>query len=116
MAGSEHPDAILLDAMMPGLDGPATLRRLRGAAATASIPVVFLTGSVQEVERAGYIAMGAAGWHICIDVLDRSLAGHPIGRAVGPAAMQIDGFQRLHAEYAKQFKVEMPSWSTSTES
>lgn len=63
-----------------------------------------------------YIAMGAAGWHISIDVLDRALAGKPIGRAVGPAAMKIDGFQRLHAEYSKQFKVEMPSWSTSTES
>jgi uncharacterized protein YndB with AHSA1/START domain len=60
-----------------------------------------------------YIAMGAAGWHISIDVLERSLAGEPIGRAVGPAAMQIDGFQRLHAEYAKQFGVEMPSWSAS---
>jgi uncharacterized protein YndB with AHSA1/START domain len=60
-----------------------------------------------------YIAMGAAGWHICIDVMERSLAGEPIGRAVGPAAMQIDGFQRLHAEYAKQFGVEMPSWSST---
>jgi uncharacterized protein YndB with AHSA1/START domain len=57
-----------------------------------------------------YIAMGAAGWHISIDVMERSLAGEPIGRAVGPAAMQIDGFQRLHAEYAKQFGVEMPKW------
>jgi len=61
-----------------------------------------------------FIAMGAAGWHISIDVLERSLAGEPIGRAVGPAAMRIDGFQRLHAEYAKQFGVEMPSWSTSS--
>jgi uncharacterized protein YndB with AHSA1/START domain len=60
-----------------------------------------------------YIAMGAAGWHIGIDVLERSLAGEPIGRAVGPAAMQIDGFQRLHAEYAKQFGVEMPSWTST---
>ena len=57
-----------------------------------------------------FIAMGAAGWHISIDVLERSLAGEPIGRAVGPAAMKIDGFQRLHAEYAQQFGVEMPKW------
>lgn len=54
----------------------------------------------------GFIAMGAAGWHICFDVLDRSLAGHPIGRIVGPDAMQFAGWQRLHAEYAKQFGVE----------
>lgn len=50
-----------------------------------------------------YIAMGAAGWHISIDVLDRLLAGRPIGRIVGPDAMKFDGWQRLHAEYAKQF-------------
>jgi len=58
-----------------------------------------------------FIAMGAAGWHICFDVLDRLLAGQPIGRMVGPAAMQFEGWQRLHAEYAKQFGVEIPSWS-----
>ena len=56
----------------------------------------------------GYIAMGAAGWHICFDVLDRHLAGNPIGRLVGPAAMKFDGWQRLNAEYAKQFGVGKP--------
>jgi uncharacterized protein YndB with AHSA1/START domain len=50
-----------------------------------------------------YISMGAAGWHICFDVLERSLDGHPIGRIVGPDAMKFDGWQRLTAEYAKQF-------------
>lgn len=50
-----------------------------------------------------YIAMGAAGWHICLDVLDHSLAGTPIGRIVGPEAMKFGGWQRLHAEYAQQF-------------
>jgi uncharacterized protein YndB with AHSA1/START domain len=52
-----------------------------------------------------YIAMGAAGWHICFDVLDRMLAGNPIGRIVGPDAMKFGGWQRLHAEYAKRFGV-----------
>ncbi len=50
-----------------------------------------------------YIAMGAAGWHICIDVLDRVLDGEPIGRIVGPDAMKFGGWQRLNAEYAQQF-------------
>ena len=50
-----------------------------------------------------YIAMGAAGWHICFDVLDRALAGQPMGRVAGPDAMKIGEWQRLHAEYAKQF-------------
>src|SRR5204863_9447661 len=53
-----------------------------------------------------FIAMGAAGWHICLDVLDRLVAGHPIGRIVGPEAMKFDGWQRLHAEYKKQFGLE----------
>jgi uncharacterized protein YndB with AHSA1/START domain len=50
-----------------------------------------------------FIAMGAAGWHICIDVLDRLLDGAPIGRIVGPEAMKFDGWQRLDAEYAARF-------------
>jgi uncharacterized protein YndB with AHSA1/START domain len=50
-----------------------------------------------------YIAMGAAGWHICLDVLDHLLADQPIGRLVGPDAMKFGGWQRLHGEYAKQF-------------
>jgi uncharacterized protein YndB with AHSA1/START domain len=59
----------------------------------------------------GFISMGAAGWHICLDVLDRALSGQPIGRIVGPDAMKFGGWQRLNAEYAKQFGVEAPSWS-----
>ncbi len=53
-----------------------------------------------------YISMGAAGWHICFDVLDRLLAAEPIGRIVGPDAMKFGGWQRLNAEYAKQFSGE----------
>jgi uncharacterized protein YndB with AHSA1/START domain len=57
-----------------------------------------------------FISMGAAGWHICFDVLDRLLAGEPLGRMVGPDAMKFGGWRRLNAEYAKQFGVEAPSW------
>ena len=55
-----------------------------------------------------FISMGAAGWHICLDVLDQRLGGTPIGRIVGPDAMKFDGWQRLNAEYAKQFNTETP--------
>ncbi|HEY2404425.1 MAG TPA: SRPBCC family protein [Polyangiaceae bacterium] len=58
----------------------------------------------------GFIAMGAAGWHICFDVMDRFLAGQPIGRLAGPDAMKVGSWQRLLAEYAKQFGVELPAW------
>jgi uncharacterized protein YndB with AHSA1/START domain len=50
-----------------------------------------------------FIAMGAAGWHICFDVLDHLLGGTPIGRIVGPEVMKFDGWRRLNAEYARQF-------------
>jgi len=56
-----------------------------------------------------FISWGAAGWHISFDVLERLLAGKPIGRIVGPEAMKF-GWQRLNAEYAKQFGIEMPNW------
>ena len=57
-----------------------------------------------------FISMGAAGWHVCFDVLDHLLDGTPIGRIVGPDALKFGGWQRLNAEYAQQFGVEAPSW------
>ena len=59
----------------------------------------------------GFIAWGAAGWHLCFDVLDRFLAGEPIGRIVGGDALKLAGWQRLTTEYGRQFGVEAPSWS-----
>jgi len=55
-----------------------------------------------------YISMGAAGWHICIDVLDHLLAGDPLGRIVAGDAMAF-GWPRLNKEYAKQFGIEAQS-------
>ncbi|HEY1241500.1 MAG TPA: SRPBCC family protein [Bryobacteraceae bacterium] len=56
-----------------------------------------------------FISWGAAGWHISFDVLDRLLAGDPIGRIAGADAMKFSGWQRLTAEYAKQFGVDAPA-------
>ena len=56
-----------------------------------------------------FISMGAAGWHICLDVLDRQLDGRPVGRIVGAEAMKFD-WKRLNAEYATQFGVATPDW------
>jgi uncharacterized protein YndB with AHSA1/START domain len=56
-----------------------------------------------------FIAWGAAGWHICFDVLEQLLGGEPIGRIVGPDAMKFSGWQRLTAEYSKQFGIEKTS-------
>jgi len=56
-----------------------------------------------------FISMGAAGWHICFDVLDRLLSGNPIGRIVGADARKFGGWQRLSAEYARLFAMETPN-------
>jgi uncharacterized protein YndB with AHSA1/START domain len=56
-----------------------------------------------------FVSWGAAGWHICLDVMDRDLAGVPIGRIVGGEAMKFS-WQRLNTEYAEQFGMKAPSW------
>lgn len=53
------PDLILLDVMMPGMDGPTTLARLRESPALAETPVVFMTAKVQPQEVAALRALGA---------------------------------------------------------
>lgn len=51
-----------------------------------------------------YVSMGAAGWHICLDVMVRFVDGDPIGRLVGPELMKDERWQRLNSEYAKLFR------------
>jgi two-component system OmpR family response regulator len=60
-AERERPDLILLDVMMPGMDGPTTLSALQAHASLADIPVIFMTAKVQEREIARYLGLGAAG-------------------------------------------------------
>lgn len=52
-------DLLLLDVMMPGMDGPSTLKALRELPATAHTPVIFMTAKVQASEVAGYKGLGA---------------------------------------------------------
>jgi uncharacterized protein YndB with AHSA1/START domain len=61
-----------------------------------------------QINRA-WISAGAAGWHICFEVLERLLDGQPLGRMVGPELMKFDGWQRLNTDYAKQFGIENPA-------
>jgi CheY-like chemotaxis protein len=55
------PDLVMLDVMMPGMDGPATLAALRKLPAGAAVPVIFMTAKVQQAEIDGYRKLGAAG-------------------------------------------------------
>ncbi|HTF44863.1 MAG TPA: SRPBCC family protein [Terriglobales bacterium] len=90
----------------------------------AEVPAVLEYGDIRwELEAFGggtrltlwhnidrrFISWGAAGWHICFDVLDRLLSGTPIGRIAGHEAMKFGGWQRLNSEYARQFRVENPA-------
>jgi len=59
MAGEQHPDAIVLDAMMPVMDGHEVLRRLRSQDDTAAIPVIMLTARKQERDILGALELGA---------------------------------------------------------
>ncbi|MDH3285541.1 MAG: response regulator [Acidobacteriota bacterium] len=56
-----QPDLILLDVMMPEMDGPSTLKELRKIQELSTVPVVFMTAKVQPHERERYLALGAVG-------------------------------------------------------
>lgn len=61
LAGNCAPDAILLDVMMPDLDGPGTLRTLQSQETNRSIPVIFLTAKVQAADRDSFLQLGVRG-------------------------------------------------------
>jgi CheY-like chemotaxis protein len=57
-AAEQHPDAILLDVMMPGMDGPTTFKQLRSNPDTARIPVLLLTAKVQGTDQRRFADLG----------------------------------------------------------
>lgn len=61
VADAFAPQLLLLDVMMPGMDGPTTLARLRERASTRDVPVIFMTAKVQAAEVEHYKALGALG-------------------------------------------------------
>lgn len=61
MVGTLRPDVILMDVMMPDLDGPATFRLLQKDPASRSIPVILLTAKVQPGDRRQFEALGVRG-------------------------------------------------------
>ncbi|MDP8909947.1 MAG: response regulator [Chloroflexota bacterium] len=61
LAAAHRPDAILLDVMMPELDGPATVVALRDDPATRNIPVVLLTAKVQAADRQRFSQLAISG-------------------------------------------------------
>ncbi|MDA8282392.1 MAG: response regulator [Actinomycetota bacterium] len=80
-AVAERPDAVLLDVMMPGLDGPGTLARLQADPATAAIPVVFLTAKVRQSEQQQWVDRGAAG--VLVKPFDPMLLASQVAEVLG---------------------------------
>jgi len=58
VAQDQRPDAILLDVMMPDMDGSSTLQQLRSNTSTTAIPVIFLTAKVQDSDRKRFAEIG----------------------------------------------------------
>jgi CheY-like chemotaxis protein len=61
IAAAEQPDAILMDVMMPGVDGPTTFASMQQNPAVAHIPVLLLTAKVQGVDQRRFAGLGLAG-------------------------------------------------------
>lgn len=80
-AETEQPDAILLDVMMPELDGPGTLECLRALEATKHIPVIFLTAKIQPADRQHLASLGAAA--VMAKPFDPNRLGRDIADALG---------------------------------
>ena len=81
LASEQLPDCILLDVMMPDLDGPATLRILKSNSQTEHIPVIFLTSKAQVSEREKLSQFGVAG--VLTKPFDPMQLGNQIGKILG---------------------------------
>jgi len=78
----EHPDVVLLDWMMPELDGPDTLARLRADDATRHLPVIFMTAKSQGFEVDRGLKLGATGY--IIKPFDALTLGQQVKAILGP--------------------------------
>ncbi len=77
------PDLILLDVLMPGMDGFEVCRQLKKNAATASIPVLFVTGTAEQEDVAKGLSLGAEGF--LTKPLDPAQLIEAVGRTIGTA-------------------------------
>jgi len=99
VAAEWRPDIILLDVMMPGLDGPATLAQLRQNAETAHFPVVFMTARTRARETDRFRSLGAVG--VIPKPFDPMTLAVSLRKYVKPAS---DPLAHLRAEFMLRAK------------
>jgi len=80
LSDRDAPSLVLLDVMMPGMDGYTVLERLQNDPATSGIPVIFVTALTEAGDEEAGLAMGRGGLHFEAD---------PAGRAAGACASPI---------------------------
>jgi diguanylate cyclase (GGDEF)-like protein len=110
VAQDTRPDAILLDVMMPSMDGPTTLTALRANPVTASIPVIFLTASampseVERLKKLGARAVVAKPFDpFALPNAVRELLGTPPAAlaASGPPRAGTDGLDELRTQFVRR--------------
>ena len=81
MAAQHLPDAILMDVMMPGVDGPTTFRSMQANPAIAHIPVILLTAKVQGVDQRRFANLGVAS--VLFKPFDPLTLAHQISEVLG---------------------------------
>ena len=80
-AEAQQPDAILLDVMMPDMDGPTTFEKLQNNPSTKNIPVIFLTAKVQAAEQRRYAQLGVTA--VLTKPFDPVMLANQIAAALG---------------------------------
>jgi len=81
VAATEQPDAILMDVMMPEVDGPATFRKMQQDPSIAHIPVLLLTAKVQGVDQRRFASLGVAA--VLLKPFDPLTLAHQISEVLG---------------------------------
>jgi CheY-like chemotaxis protein len=99
-AADWSPDLILLDVMMPNMDGPTTLGRLRDSPRTSAIPVVFMTARAQPRELEHFVSLGAEG--VIAKPFDPMTLAASVRNYVGGMAAGISARRRSFLERTRE--------------
>jgi CheY-like chemotaxis protein len=104
LAHELRPDLIVMDVMMPGMDGPTTYKRIRESPAIKSIPVIFMTAKVLPSEVARFLSLGAIG--VVAKPFDPLRLGEELAKIWTDADVAFEGSVRRDGESAVLEKID----------